>query len=76
MVSKNLSVCLWSYLTPIISGLAEQNWLKNFLEHIRQNDSSQKILFVGKVPGIKVPNKSLSHELSSLKFSLKSKNKN
>ena len=28
MVSKNLSVCLWSTFTPIISGLAEQNGLK------------------------------------------------
>ena len=26
----HLSVCLWSTLTPIISGLAEQNWLQFF----------------------------------------------
>ena len=29
MVSKNLSVCLWATLIPIISKLAKQNGLKN-----------------------------------------------
>ena len=38
-VSKNLSVCLWSTLTPIISGLAEQNGLKK-LGHLWQKRMS------------------------------------
>ena len=35
MVSKNLSVCLWSTLTQIISGLAEQNFFLRlaFIDH-------------------------------------------
>ena len=49
MVSKKLSVCLWSTLTPIISELAKQNRLKKISGHLWQNKCSQKILFVGKV---------------------------
>ena len=49
MVSKILSVRLLQILTPIISGLAEQYWLKYFLGHLWQNENSQFFLFVGKV---------------------------
>ena len=42
MVSKNLSVCLWSILNPIISGVAEHNGLKMLQEtnYIQKIDSS------------------------------------
>ena len=38
-------------MTPIISGLAEQNGLKNFLGHNWKNNRSQKFIFVGKEAG-------------------------
>ena len=38
-------------MTPIITGLAEQNGLKKNLGHLWQNECSQKFLFVLKVAG-------------------------
>ena len=44
MVSKNLSVCLWSTLTPIISGLAKLNGQKKNFGHLWQKDMPQNFL--------------------------------
>ena len=39
-------VCLLQTLTPIILGLPEQNGLKFFLQHLWQNERSQKFVFL------------------------------